>query len=249
LVWEPGVHAVLDQKRLDSAKKTYCDTPCPVCSSKKTVEMLNQNNECSGKCYCRTCGTQFSILREGDSTTGEEEEESTERDVCPHCQSVDSIDVGGGFDEWCIVCNLDPAEVDIPGPSIGHLYKGAARKLLLRDSPIVRADRPYGQFLRYECGPHCTYSDQCLQELGNLRRCSLEDVLDFEHQESGVMSKRRGKRGKRKKKDWNTRKQTYNAGPPKVTFFCAKGGLLEKMYGPDNSNPEQPGNSGAESGA
>jgi len=236
-IWEAG-----------RIEKECEDLICPICRSTNTVEMLNHAGDPSGNCLCRACSCQFSLR--SDTQTSEVGGLIV---VCPHCAALDSIEEYAG-EEWCAECNIDPNDIDVPSSSIGHLYKGAARRLLLKDRPIVGKDRIYGRFLRNECGPHCTFGEACPQSVSNLRMCAQEEDEEFdevfEHQESGAMSKRRrGKKNRGKqghKSHTKKRRGSRKAGPAKVAFFCAKGGLLEKLYGAKTTNTERSGGDGAE---
>jgi len=259
----------------DANPDTSYFTPCPLCNSDRIAGMVNQSGEVTHEHLCQTCGCQFSVHvtdPDGNDDMDEEEEDrcrgrcrsSHEEKIrglitaCPHCAGVETIKAFGGY-EWCTVCWLRPDELDQPSGELARLFKGGIRKALEKGIPILHAQKSVGKFVRTECGPHCTFAKNCPQTLGNLARCFNDERNEFGYEpedSENVGKRKRGKKKKGKKSNKQHYRQqhnrkTYNIGPPTVAFFCARGGLLEKMILHGNTDPdtEQPGNTGSQSGA
>jgi hypothetical protein len=154
---------------------------------------------------------------------------------------------------------LQPSELEQPSIEIAPLFKGGIKKALEKGIPLLQAGRGVGEFVRKECGPHCTFAKNCPQALGNLAKCFNEERHADEEDSENLGKRKRGKKKREKKGQKKTRphfrqqhnRKSYSTGPPKVAFFCSRGGLLEKMILHGNTNPdtEQPGNTGSQSGA
>ena len=273
IVWSPGkFEGQYSQEELDIGGGYYTgdilgeveveeeedSERCPLCSSGRTIEMVEFCGAGAGRILCQSCGCEFSVR------TYQEEEEEPENlheslPTCPHCAEVDSIGAYGSY-EWCTSCWMPPNEPDQESPDIAKLFKGGKGHIgeaLKRDIPMLQAQKPMGKFIRQVCGPHCSFSVTCPQKIGNLVKCSREET-NREDEES-VGKRKRGKKGKGRKKNkfrnkiqrHNQRSQNWHKAPAKVAFFCSKGGLLEKMvlYGTTDPDTEQPGNTGSQSGA
>ena len=272
IVWEPGgffdrhhqdeldpysgISRPVDERSLEDIDPDSEDfTPCPVCKSEDVVGLVDIIGDLAGRYLCRKCACEFSVL-EGRGADDEEEDIHGVVTVCPHCMSVDSIQIYGDI-EWCGECWLDPNELDPSSPEIAKLYKGGIKRALERDVGMLQAGKPYGEFIRQECGPHCSLAKACPQDTGILIKCFKEEFSSEEEDSEIVGKRKRGKKGKgRKKNKIQNRVREYNQKahkhePSKVAFFCSKGGLLEKMvlYGITDPDTEQPGNTGSQSGA
>lgn len=236
-------------------------TPCPLCSSNHIVGLVDFSGDLQGRYLCRSCWCEFSI-HESDDGEGDGEEDDSEEEtvvgmivVCPHCASINSIACYGDK-EWCEDCWLEPDELNQESPVISSLFKGGIARILEDDSPMCRPQGLLGKFVRQECGPHCTLAKNCPQNVGNLVKCFREEFSEEEKDSEIVGKRKRGKKGKGRKKNKlqnrirEHKKNKRSIGPPKVAFFCSKGGLLEKMmYGVTDPDTEQPGNTGSQSGA
>lgn len=267
MVWEPGkfeeqyaqqeldLDYVGDDGGLYALEDADVDDPdfqpCPLCSSSNIVGLVNYSGDLAGRYMCRTCACEFTIHEGGLPEDEDDEEENLHAAllVCPHCAAINTIDCYGD-NEWCNECWLDPNELTQDSPDIAKLFKGGIKHALERDIPLIKAEKPMGKFVRQECGPHCTYAKKCPMEVGNLVKCFREEFSS----EEDVGKRRRGKKKNRKNRVQNLVKKhnkKHRHGPPKVAFFCAKGGLLEKMvlYGITDPNTESPGNTGSQSGA
>ena len=228
---------------------------CPLCKSEDIVGLVDISGDLAGRYMCRECACEFSIL-EGTENDDEEEDVHGVITVCPHCMSVDSIQMYGD-NEWCGDCWLDPNDLDQDSPEIAKLYKGGIRRALEKDVKMLKPEKLYGKFVRQECGPHCSLAKSCPQDAGNLIKCFKEEFSSEEEDIETVGKRKRGKKGKgRKENKFQNRVRNHNRKahkhtPSKVAFFCSKGGLLEKMilYGTANPDTEQPGNTGSQSGA
>jgi hypothetical protein len=235
-----------------------CDefTACPLCGSDNVVGLVDYSGDLAGRMMCATCGCEFSVLEGMDAEAEEEENIHADILVCPHCASVDSIVVYGD-NEWCGECWLDPNELNQDSESIAELFKGGIKRALGKDVPMLRFGKSYGNFVREECGPHCSLSKSCPQDTGILIKCFQEELSSGEEDSQIVGKRKRGKKGKGRRRN-KLQNQAGNYGrkghkhvPSKVAFSCAPGGLLEKMilYGTRDPDTEQPGNTGSQSGA
>lgn len=227
-------------------------TPCPLCKSEDVVGLVDISGDLAGRYMCRKCACEFSVT-EGTGSNDEEEDIHGVISVCPHCMSVDAIQIYGE-NEWCGECWLDPNELDQDSPEIAKLYKGGIKSALERDVGMLKPEKLYGKFVREECGPHCSFSKVCPQDTAILIKCYNEELY-VEEEDNGIVGKR--KRGKKNRKNRSQKqitkhnRRSHKHVPPKVAFFCSKGGLLEKMilYGTTDPDTEQPGNPGSQSGA
>ncbi len=234
-------------------------TPCPLCSSDRIVQLVKIDGNLAGRCLCRECGCEFKVLDNQEEEEWEDEGENVHGviETCPHCNAPNSIQAYGGA-VWCERCWLDPDQMDQDSPDIAKLYKNGIKRALEKDVGLLKADRPYGEFIREKCGPHCDYANPCPQTAGNLINCFREYLSEEEEDIEIVGKRKRGRKGKNKQKTQNlirnhnrNRKKNYKIKASKVAFSCSKGGLLEKMvlYGTTDPDTEQPGGTGSQSGA
>jgi len=283
MVWSPGkfydpyhqeemdLSDLADTEYIDPDGKRYAledtdsesedFTPCPLCKGTDVVGLVDICGDLAGRYLCRYCGCEFSIIEGMEEAEGLEEEEEEEDIhgvilVCPHCATVDSIQIYGD-NEWCGECWLDPNVLDQESPEIAKLFKGGIKRALERDVPMLKSHKLYGKFVREECGPHCSLAKSCPQDSAILIKCFNEEYSSEEEDSENVGKRKRGKKGKGKKRNKLQRqiskhnRKAHKHAPSKVAFFCSKGGLLEKMvlYGVTDPDTEQPGNTGSQSGA
>jgi len=225
-------------------------TPCPLCSSKNIVGLVDISGDLAGRYLCRECGCEFTIYEGMDDEDDEEDNVHGYVTVCPHCMTADSIQIYGEI-EWCGECWMDPNELDQDSPEIAKLYKGGIKDALERNVGMLKPGKSYGKFVRQECGPHCSFAKACPQDTDNLIKCFNEEL---EEDDELVGKRKRGKKNRKNRSQKQIMKHNQKAHkyvPSKVAFFCSKGGLLEKMilYGTTDPDTEQPGNTGSQSGA
>lgn len=225
-------------------------TPCPLCGGDHIVGLVDISGDLAGRYLCKTCACEFTIYEGMDDEDDEEENIHGNITVCPHCMSADSIEIYGEI-EWCGECWLDPNELDEDSPEIAKLYKGGIKDALERNVGMLKPEKPYGKFVRQECGPHCSFAKACPQDTDILIKCFNEEL---EEDDEIVGKRKRGKKNRKNRSQKQIMKHNRKAHkyvPSKVAFFCSKGGLLEKMilYGTTDPDTEQPGNTGSQSGA
>ena len=237
---------------IDSGNEDF--TPCPLCKGDNIVGLVDISGDLAGRYMCKTCACEFSVTEDVKSDDEEEDIHGLIL-VCPHCATIDSIQIYGD-NEWCGECWLNPNDLDQGSPEIAKLFKGGIKRVLEKNAPMIGADRLFGKFIRQECGPHCSLAKSCPQDVGIMIRCFKEEYSSEEEDIETVGKRKRGKKGKGRKNRLQNQVRNHNRRahkqvPSKVAFFCSKGGLLEKMilYGTQDPDTEQPGNTGSQSGA
>ena len=220
---------------------------CPDCGSECTQVCGDGGHE-----VCHDCGSLFEPQDQLEITASIMK--------CPHCESIDAIVVYGG-QEQCNICGLDPNNSEPPIHTLAHLWKARTddmdedqkiiRELMLipnkNGKPRFLKVNGIGNFLRTQCGPHCSLAESCGQTTKNLSRCWREERTP----EEDVMSKRgKGKnkaekaRRKEEKRLWNQlHSRAWLFAPPEGWFVSKQNYESETIY------QEQSGTGGDQSGS
>jgi len=175
------------------------------------------------------------VLQEPYDDEEEPEEEVSASFVsCPHCCTVNEIQIAEG-NEWCSGCGLDPNEENPSPEDLSHLWKlgSGIRETMERGIPKTTLTRLY-RFLTNYCGPHCSFAEDCPQSTGNFAKCYREEVLESEdpdllHIGESEVGKRKRSRKARKKEKERIRKEKE-----KAVLQCAPSGWYAQNLKPKN---------------
>ena len=206
---------------------------------------------------CNACGILM-VLHEDDVEAEEEAERERQADFelsasflsCPHCCTVNEIQVEGG-EEWCGGCGLDPNRTEVPVEELAHLWKEGSgiRATMERGVPRAGMARMY-RFLISCCGPHCSFAEACPQATGNYAKCFREEVVesddpDLLHIEGDEVGK--GKR-KRSRKERKQEKARIRKEKERAVLACAGSGWYDKRYCNETEDPQESAHTGSGSG-
>ncbi len=182
-------------------------------------------DEASNTLLCE-CGVMLVLQDDYE----DEEEVSASFLSCPHCRTVNEIQVEEG-DEWCCGCGLDPNRTDYPPEELAHLWKEGSgiRDTMERGIPKSTMARIY-RFLTNFCGPHCSFAEACPQSTGNFAVCYREEVLDSKdpdllHIGETDLGKKKKNRKARKKEEERIRKEKEKA----VLKYSASGWYAQHL--------------------
>lgn len=211
---------------------------------------------------CNQCGIIMVLPEEEDDVELAEDEraalsaEQADFEVvasfstCPHCKTVNEIQVAAG-EEWCSGCGLDPNEEDVPVEQLASLWKEDSGIRNSMERGIMKPHSRMYQFLTTFCGPHCSYAADCPQSSKNFATCFREEVLEGEDpqllqtvgDDVGKRSSKRQRRRDRKAAEERTRKEKG-----KAVLACAGSGWYERKYRNETEDPQRPAHTGSGSG-
>ncbi len=207
----------------------------------------------SNTLICNSCG----IIMVLEEPLDDEEEPDADFEVsasfvsCPHCRTIDEIQVGGG-EEWCSACGLDPNCTNYPPERLAHLWKQGSeiQESMKRGTPKNSMSRLY-RFLTNFCGPHCSLAQNCPQEIGNFVKCFHEEVLesddpDLLHVERSAMGK--GKKKRRRRAERKQEQERIRKEKERAVLVCAGSGWYNKRYCNETKDPQESTHTGSGSG-
>jgi len=177
---------------------------CPDCGSDNLSGKQMVLFEASNTLLCE-CGVM--LVLQDDYEEEPEEEVSASFLSCPHCRTVNEIQIAEG-DEWCGGCGMDPNRLDYPPEELAHLWKEGSgiRDTMERGVPKSTMARIY-RFLTNFCGPHCSFAESCPQSTGNFAICYREEVLEGKDPdllyigETDVGKKKKNRKARKKEKE------------------------------------------------
>lgn len=195
--------------------------------------------------FCHECGI-FMCLQDQEEEEYADFELSASFVSCPHCKTVNEIQVAGG-DEWCSGCGLDPNTPDYPTEQLASLWKedSGIRNFMERGIPKTTT-RMY-RFLTTFCGPHCTFADECPQSTENFSTCLKEEAEEdpmLLRGETKVGSKKKRRKRERKLEVQRIEREKKKA----VIEFSPSGWYAKVMKHNETEDPPKSTHTGGGSG-
>jgi len=154
---------------------------------------------------------------------------------CPHCRTVNEIQVAGG-EEWCGGCGLDPNRTEVPPEELAHLWKDGSgiQETMKRGIPKSTMARLY-RFLTNFCGPHCCFAEECPQATGNFTKCFREEVIESDDPDLlQIQETAMGKNKKKNRKARKREKERIRKEKEKAVLQCAPSGWYAKNMKPNH---------------
>ena len=215
----------------------------PACGS----DNLGGQDRCfyeeSNTLICNACGI-IMVLQDSHDEEESDFETSASLVSCPHCRTVDEIQIEGG-EEWCAGCGLDPNQTEVPSEELAPLWKEGSgiREAMERGVPKSTASRLY-RFLTNLCGPHCSLAQSCPQATGNLAKCFDEEVLESEDQDLLHVGRNEVGRSK-KKRSRKERKERIRKEKGRAVLACSSSGWYNKRYYNETEDPQKSTHTGS----
>lgn len=212
---------------------------CPDCGSNNLGNPVGLLGSGGASVLCFNCGVFVQLEPETEKPQGIGLWVGA--DVCPHCRFADRIKTWWGGEEWCDHCGLDPSILDYPSEAIAYLWKKGSgiQRAMERQVHLLSSTNRMGRFLRSECGPHCSLSASCPQEVGNFIRCFKEDYpTEPPGEDMSKKSRKARKRGRR------LRREAMEKANGPAMLLCAQAGWFEKVMYANPSHPQQVGDTG-----
>ncbi len=205
-----------DSERMKSTIHSLPDR-CPKCGSEDIASIVKSSGEISEVVHCLKCDgspykQEFPVAIKADLSFL----------TCPHCKSVDGIEVRGGL-ELCTSCGLEPDRDDYSTRELASLWKKGSGIYRFMNRTKLSGNSAFLNFLITECGPHCSYARVCPQEVNNFTSCFKEEregntnsLLQIE--EEGDILMGRGRRWNKRKKNKQKEREKAESLKPRIRY-------------------------------